>query len=189
VRKSDSGRANLRWAASAACWLSAGRSLGSWIDSAAAMISTSRAHPWTADSQIIRAIRGSAGSRAIFRPRSVSRPFSMAFSSSRSRTPSAMLRGSGGSMNGKSRTSPRRAAAICKITDARFVRWISGSVNSGREAKSSSAYSLMQMPSATRPQRPLRWFALACEIGSIGRRCTLVRWLYLLMRAVPGSIT
>ncbi len=33
----------------------------------------------------------------------------------------------------------------------------------------------MQMPSATRPQRPLRWLALACEIGSIGSRWTLVR--------------
>ena len=31
------------------------------------------------------------------------------------------------------------------------------------------------MPSATRPQRPLRWSALACEMGSMGRRWTLVR--------------
>jgi hypothetical protein len=31
------------------------------------------------------------------------------------------------------------------------------------------------MPSATRPQRPARCVAEACEIGSIGRRCTLVR--------------
>jgi hypothetical protein len=33
------------------------------------------------------------------------------------------------------------------------------------------------MPSATRPQRPLRWSALACEIGSIGSRCTFSRAL------------
>ena len=38
-----------------------------------------------------------------------------------------------------------------------------------------SEYIRMQMPSATRPQRPLRWFALACETGSIGSRCTFVR--------------
>ena len=88
-----------------------------------------------------------------------------------------IARGSGGSTNGNLRTSPRRAAAICRMTLARFVRWISGSVNSGRLSKSSSEYSLMQMPSATRPQRPLRWLALACEIASIGRRCTLVRRL------------
>jgi hypothetical protein len=35
----------------------------------------------------------------------------------------------------------------------------------------------MQMPSEVRPQRPLRWLADACEIGSMGRRWTLDRWL------------
>jgi hypothetical protein len=35
----------------------------------------------------------------------------------------------------------------------------------------------MQMPSATRPQRPARWAALALLIGSMGRRWTFVRWL------------
>ena len=45
------------------------------------------------------------------------------------------------------------------------------------------------MPSEVRPQRPARWLAEACEIGSIGSRCTLVRWLYREIRAVPGSIT
>ncbi|CPU64912.1 Uncharacterised protein [Mycobacteroides abscessus] len=30
------------------------------------------------------------------------------------------------------------------------------------------------MPSATRPERPERWLALACETGSIGRRWTFV---------------
>ena len=45
------------------------------------------------------------------------------------------------------------------------------------------------MPSEVRPQRPLRWLAEACEIASIGSRCTFVRWLYREMRAVPGSIT
>ncbi len=47
----------------------------------------------------------------------------------------------------------------------------------------------MQMPSATRPQRPARWFALAWLTGSIGSRCTLSRWLYREIRAVPGSTT
>ena len=61
------------------------------------------------------------------------------------------------------------------MTLARFVRRISGSVNSGRDSKSSSEYSRMQMPSLVRPERPLRWFALAWEIRSIGRRCTRVR--------------
>ena len=110
-------------------------------------------------------------------------------SSVRSATPSLTWRRSGPSTNGNSSTSPRPSAAICRMTEARLVRRISGSVNSGRERKSSSEYSRMQMPSATRPQRPLRWLAEACEIRSIGRRCTLVRWLYREIRAVPGSTT
>ena len=63
------------------------------------------------------------------------------------------------------------------MTEASEVRWISGSVNSGRASKSSSEYSRMQTPGATRPHRPARWAALAWLTGSIGRRCTLVRWL------------
>ncbi len=47
----------------------------------------------------------------------------------------------------------------------------------------------MQMPGATRPQRPERWFADACDTGSIGRRCTLSRRLYREIRAVPASTT
>ncbi len=61
------------------------------------------------------------------------------------------------------------------MTLARLVRRISGSVNSGREPKSSSAYIRMQIPSATRPQRPVRCRALAWLIGSMGSRCTFVR--------------
>jgi hypothetical protein len=57
------------------------------------------------------------------------------------------------------------------------VRWISGSVKRGRSAKSSSLYRRMQMPAEVRPERPLRWSADACEIGSIGRRCTFRRAL------------
>ncbi len=73
--------------------------------------------------------------------------------------------------------SPRPAAVICRMTEARLVRRISASVNSGRERKSSSEYSRMQMPSDVRPQRPLRWLALAWLTASIGSRWTFVRWL------------
>ncbi len=88
-----------------------------------------------------------------------------------------MLRESGGSMKGKSAMSPSPSAVICRMTEARLVRRISGSVNAGRAPKSSSEYSRMQIPSATRPHRPLRWFADACETASIGSRCTFVRLL------------
>ena len=116
-------------------------------------------------------------------------PRSRAPSSVSSAIPSRTERASGGSRNGNEPTSPNPIAVICRITEARLVRRISGSVNSGRAAKSSSAYSRTQTPSATRPHRPARWLAEAWEIGSIGRRCTLVRWLYREIRAVPGSIT
>ena len=52
-----------------------------------------------------------------------------------------------------------------------------GSVKRGRSSKSSSEYSRMAMPSDVRPQRPLRWSAEACEIGSIGSRWTFSRAL------------
>ena len=62
-------------------------------------------------------------------------------------------------MNGKSSIRPRFRAAICKMTLARFVRTISGAVNSSRRAKSDSSYSRMHTPGPTRPHRPDRWFA------------------------------
>ena len=45
------------------------------------------------------------------------------------------------------------------------------------------------MPGPSRPHRPDRCRADAWLTGSIGSRCTLVRWLYREIRAVPGSIT
>jgi hypothetical protein len=35
----------------------------------------------------------------------------------------------------------------------------------------------MQTPASTRPQRPARWFADACETASMGSRCTFNREL------------
>ena len=100
-------------------------------------------------------------------------------SSRRSVTPSLIARESGGSTNGKFSTSlgPRATpmAVICRMTAARLVRRISGSVNSGRDSKSSSEYSRMAMPSDTRPHRPERWLAEAWDTRSMGSRWTLVR--------------
>jgi hypothetical protein len=45
------------------------------------------------------------------------------------------------------------------------------------------------MPSLVRPARPERWLADACEMGSIGSRCTFERLLYRETRAVPVSMT
>ena len=75
------------------------------------------------------------------------------------------------------------------MTAARLVRRISGSVNSGRRRKSSSEYSRIAMPSLVRPERPLRWFADAWLIASIGSRWIYDRTLYRLIRAVPASMT
>ena len=86
-----------------------------------------------------------------------------------------MVRLSGGSTNGNRAISPSRSDVIWRMTEARLVRRISGSVNSGRDSKSSSEYSRIAMPASTRPQRPDRCWALAWLIASIGSRCTLVR--------------
>ena len=62
----------------------------------------------------------------------------MAPSPTRRVTASRTARASGGSTKGNDSTSPSLSSAICRMTDARLVRRISGSVNSGRASKSSS---------------------------------------------------
>ena len=47
-----------------------------------------------------------------------------------------------------------------------------GSVYSGRDRKSASSYRRKHTPGAIRPHRPMRWLALAWEMGSMGRRCS-----------------
>ena len=88
-----------------------------------------------------------------------------------------MPRESGGVRNGNAAMSPSPSEIICRMTAARLVRRISGSVNSGRFSKSSCEYSRMAMPSLVRPDRPERWLALACEMASMGRRWTFARTL------------
>ncbi|CPU64913.1 Uncharacterised protein [Mycobacteroides abscessus] len=146
MRKSECGSVKRACAWSACARTSAGRSRGSWIDMTAAMIATSRATPSLEPSQIMRARRGSMGSCARTRPTWVRRvtpsDVARAPSSVRSWTPSRTARVSGGSTNGKRATSSGVSTTPTEIiwssTDARLVRRISGSVNSGREKKSSS---------------------------------------------------
>ena len=130
---------------SACACSSAGRSRGSWIDRAAAMTITSLTQWRRSASSTMRPIRGSTGSCASLRPSFVSRgpvvpgaPCSIAPSSRSRFSPSRTWRASGGSRNGKSSTLPSPIDAICRITAASDVRWISGSVKRGRSSKSSS---------------------------------------------------
>ena len=104
-------------------------------------------------------------------------------------SPSFTPRESGGCRNGKSWMSPSPSEIICRMTAARFVRRISGSVYSGLRSKSSSEYNRIAMPGLVRPERPDRCRALAWLIASIGSRWIFDRALYRLMRAVPASIT
>ena len=91
--KSECSSANRACFCRAASSRSAGRSRGSGIDSAAASTSTSRTHPSASACRIIRPMRGSSGSCASRRPRSVIAPSaSKAPSSCSSCTPSRMLR-------------------------------------------------------------------------------------------------
>ena len=166
------------WSSSACCCFSSGRSRTSWMDSAATMTVTwSRMfRRWAAT--IMRAKRGSVGMRDMSRPTSVNvcrSPPAMAPSSLSSATPSRTARESGACRKGNFWISPRPSASIARMTLARWVRRISGSVNSGRASKFSSEYIRIAIPSATRPQRPERCFAEAWLISSTGRRCTFVR--------------
>ena len=77
-------------------------------------------------------------------------------------------------MNGNSSTSPMRSDFMRKITPASELRRISGSVKRGRPLKSFSSYSRIQMPLATRPQRPARWLAELWLIGSTSNCSTLL---------------
>ena len=171
---------------------SAGRSRGSWTASAATIISISSIQSKSLPATSMRASLGSIGIRAIFWPIRVSLTSfkvclesgfllsgflgARAPSSSSSLRPSFTKRLSGGSIKSKFSTVPKRRLAICRITDAKLVRRISGSVYSGRLSKSSCEYRRIHTPGATRPQRPLRWLAAACEIASIGKRCTRERY-------------
>ena len=78
-------------------------------------------------------------------------------------------------MKGKSSTTPRCSDFMRRMTPASDERRISGSVKRGRPAKSCWSYRRMQMPFATRPQRPARWFADACAIFSIESSVVLLR--------------
>ena len=80
----------------------------------------------------------------------------MAFSSSSRSMPSWMPRESGGCRNGNAAISPSPIEIIWRMTAARFVRRISGSVKAGRLSKSSSEYSRIAIPSLVRPARPER---------------------------------
>jgi hypothetical protein len=53
-----------------------------------------------------------------------------------------------------------------------LVRKISGVVNRGRAMKSLSENKRIARPGPSRPQRPLRCSAAACDIGSMGKRCS-----------------
>ncbi|MNY47057.1 hypothetical protein D3C86_1822940 [compost metagenome] len=79
-------------------------------------------------------------------------------------------------MNGNDSMSVSRSAFMRKITAASDERRISGSVKRARAMKSDSSYRRMQTPSATRPHRPARWLAAACETGSICNCSTLLRY-------------
>ncbi len=80
-------------------------------------------------------------------------------------------------MNGNCVTSPRCSDFMRRMTPASELRKISGSVKRGRLLKLASSYRRMQMPLATRPQRPARWLAAAWLMGSTSSCSTLLRKL------------
>ena len=155
VKKSESSTLYSACLLSACCILSAGFSRGSCILKAETIMATSERQFSLSAANSILASFGSVGIFANCRPIAVIFPcLSKAFTSCNEVLPSRIILSSGGSRKGKSSISPSFNDVICKITDDKLVRKISGSVNWGRAKKSSSEYKRMQIPSATRPQRP-----------------------------------
>ena len=135
---------------------SIGRSRGSCTDSADAMTSTSlsavalaRLEDHAADARVERQLRELAADAASARCRRRPRPVRPAAGSRRR----SRARG-GGSRNGKSSTvaQAQRLHAQDHAGQRRAQDFRIGEC--GRPAKSFSSYRRMQMPSATRPQRP-----------------------------------
>ena len=131
------------------------------MDRAATSTVTSSRQPRRPASTIMRPSLGSTGSRESRRPVVVTAPdFSRAPSSVSRRTASLTALESGFWTKGKSSSSAGVRVMpiedICSSTLASEVRRISGSVNSGREPKSSSEYSRMATPGEVRPARPER---------------------------------
>ena len=140
LRKSERSSASSLCARSAAsCW-SSGRSRGSCTESPEQMMRSSERLPNSLPANNMRASFGSTGRRESSRPIFVSSPSGVsARSSCRIEIPSAIARGGGAWRKGNSRMSPSLSALARKMTAARFVRKISGSVKAGRRAKSSSS--------------------------------------------------
>ncbi len=137
--KSECSSANRAWAASAGLLLSTGRSRGSWMDSAATTTSTSRMqpsrpasmhHPAEPRVEGSRASGGPSWVRRVCRRSAVAAERAELLAAGRRRR----RRGAGraGRRTGSASTSPSPSAVICRMTEARLVRRISGSVNSGR---------------------------------------------------------
>lgn len=71
------------------------------------------------------------------------------------------------SMNSKSRSSLMPKDFSWSTTPFRFVRWISGVVDSSISFMYANfVYRRKHFPGPTRPARPLRWFAEALEQGT-----------------------
>ena len=169
-------RGSCRCAWSAACARSSGRSRGSGTDSALAMTSASARQPSSRAASTMRPMRGSSGSRASSRPSARQRA---------ARIDGAELLQQLVAVGDRARR--RRLEEGKRVDVAELERRHAQDHRreraaqdlrvgvSGRAAKSSSPYRRTQMPSCTRPQRPARWFAAACETFSICSSVVLLR--------------
>ena len=137
------------------------------------MVRISLTHPYFTLPRIDLLIVGSHGNSAMHRPVFVSSPSSFSAPSAyRCSMPRMMDSTGGGSMKSKCRMSEMPMHCRSRITDDRFVRWISGIVNGSSSFYASHAlapptsnvyfvYSRKQCPSRVRPARPSRWRAAA----------------------------
>jgi hypothetical protein len=154
-----------------------GRSRTSWIDSAAAITSTSRTHRSPSAARIIRPNRGSIGRRASRRPTAVRvRSGRMAPSSTRRATASH------GPGVGRVDEGERLDVAEAQGRHLQDDRGQVGAQDLGLGERRAGGVVVLVVEADADARRhpaapPARWSADACLTGSIGRRCTFVRRL------------
>mmetsp|Transcript_35449 Transcript_35449/g.89727 ORF Transcript_35449/g.89727 Transcript_35449/m.89727 type:complete len:343 (+) Transcript_35449:349-1377(+) len=192
VRWSPSCATNFWRAARASSRLARGSTHTPSLDTAATTCIASCVQCMLAAASSTLPYMGSTGRRPSGTPTClVSAPLagSSAPSASSSSSARMMAARGGGSKKSKPSTSLTPSALSCSTTDARLVRRISGGVAGGSSPKDASVYRRYALPGASRPARPLRCRACACDTGTTCSESAPSRAEYARALTKPVSTT
>ena len=123
--------------------------------------------PCRCPSTTMRASRGCSGRSAIARPTVVGRPLAPSAPSAPSRAPASDHAAAGGWSGNAIAAGSLPHTASSSASPARSTTEISGSAKRGRSRCSASDQSRRATPGPSRPARPARWSAEACDAGRV----------------------